>query len=148
MNVASLELCKELYELGGWGDVRDVWKYTEPMSTDIKYGTRKDGDRWCYSIQKGPMRSWNLNEVSVWPAYDLGYLLRKLPEYVKLFRNNMGVYYCAAVTDSYRHPDNRLGEPDSAHKWYMADTPEDAAAKLTVELFKQGVLTKSEQENH
>ena len=79
MNVSSRELCEKLYELSGWGDPKQGWKYTEPMSTDIKYGIRKDGDRWCYSVQKGPISHWDTDEVSVWPAYDLGYLLRKIP---------------------------------------------------------------------
>lgn len=50
MNVARLELCKELYELSGWWD--------------------EDDDNYYPSTSSQPKNI---------PAYSLGYLLRKLP---------------------------------------------------------------------
>jgi hypothetical protein len=66
MNVASLEPCKELYELSGWNDT-EFW-YAETLNE--------------------PPHNWTLgnNRLTIGmtggrqlPAYDLGYLLRKLP---------------------------------------------------------------------
>jgi hypothetical protein len=130
-NVASLELCKELLELSGWDDTKQVWKYTEPMSTDIKYGVREDGDKWCYSVQPHSMKSYNLNEVSVWSAYDSGYLLRKLPAELLLTKLRNG-----DVRFQIKH--------HTAEKLYgvLADTPEDALTQLAIQLFKSGELTK------
>lgn len=74
-----------------------------------------------------------------YPAYDLGYLLRKLPEtmeriyHLTLTRAGEGDY-------SWRcgYVDGTFIEGPSIY----ADTPEDAACKLAIELFKQGVLRK------
>lgn len=60
------------------------------------------------------------------PAYSLGYLLRKLP-------NDSEVYRASTYEANY-YPNP--GEPIS----FEADTPEDACAKLAIELIKQGVL--------
>lgn len=109
-NVASLELCKELYELSGW----------EPLD----YGV----------LEKAAFGH---------PVYDLSYLLRKL-----------------ARPHSYGHDIQLTYTHDLEHKWQAAvhyiphtnyvaescDTPEDAACKLAIELFKQGVL-KRDQSN-
>lgn len=52
MNVANKELCKELYDVSGWGDGPDMQKLD-----------------WLDYYD-----SWSV------PAYPLGYLLRKLPD--------------------------------------------------------------------
>lgn len=112
MNVASLELCKELYELSGWDDTAR----RHPSVHD----KRED---------------WP-------PAYTLGYLLRKLSQ--------------AEIGVSIRYVDSPHGVDlrEWLHKFIayapwmaqgdypFADIPEDAAAKLAIELFKQGVLKK------
>ncbi|CAB4132348.1 hypothetical protein UFOVP253_8 [uncultured Caudovirales phage] len=167
---ASKELCEELFKLSGWQfdeenrHIRKVW--IESFSTSEMGQGHEDYDKTPanerrqyhigdYKVQDNPRNFIGIPENVPWgwanryyeetvkrsfPAYDLGYLLRKLPDYVKLFRNNYGKYYCAAVTGGFRHPDNQLGQPDTAHDWYIADTPEDAAAKLAIELFRQGIL--------
>lgn len=61
------------------------------------------------------------------PSYDLGYVLRKLPPGSRVFRATNGSW--AAVRSSHA-------------KATWTETPEDAAAKLAIELFKQGILTK------
>lgn len=147
MNVASLKLCKELYELSGW-DNTELYHaqsiFDEPVELS-RYRTQKDLDDeqgtgkllvWSYSgVEIGSFK-WTI------PAYDLGYLLRKLPAW---FRN--GEFYLSndgaeklGWTAGYMKEDN-----DGYLYWTMselADTPEDAACKLAIELFKQGVLTK------
>jgi hypothetical protein len=99
MNVASLELCKALYELSGWAG-------------DDSFGDMDSGK-------------------SATPAYDLGYLLRKLPQGTHIVKNtgDKPDYSCW----SYLHEN-----VDTVR----ADTPEDAACMLAIELFKQGVLKK------
>lgn len=64
------------------------------------------------------------------PAYDLGYLMRILPSmaYVQVALEG----YVAAVQ-----------ETELVHKYpCFGDTPENAACKLTIELFNQGFLIR------
>lgn len=126
MNVASLELCRELYELSGWEQTR-FWYAKDLAPSDPDIFQPADPHR---------------NRYADVPAYDLGYLLRKLPLKVKdeyqgdvfgvRLRQTGGtgwiVYY---------------GEPGKSTEMHFnsADTPEDAAAKLAIELLKSGVLT-------
>lgn len=129
--VANRELCKELYGLSGW-----------------------DGTEWWRHSLTGTMISAKekVYQGSDVPAYDLGYLLRKLPspadfdadhcyrefdcsqpEY--LFLGYMGrsqsAWSCQYQVEEY----------PIEHLMAEADTPEDAAASLAIVLFKQGVLT-------
>lgn len=118
MNVASQQLCKELYELSSW-ETDDGWDY----AGKFRYGLFS-------SPHENPSRSV--------PAYDLGYLLRKLEPitesgvlgrlYVEYARDlATGMHYYAAFNSATLD-----AQP--------ADTPEDAACKLAIELFKQGIL--------
>lgn len=102
VDVASLPLCKELYELSGW-----------------------DNDLLSHNQRA--------------PRYTLDYLLRKLPKkledgwltltpMVNRGKDDWGISY---DTDEGEN----LG-------FQYADTPANAAAKLAIELFKQGVLTR------
>lgn len=107
MNVASLPLCKELYELSGW-----------------------DGVTQYHSVADAPDNI---------PAYDLGYLLRKLPNSLpfKFYGGNSTNPYTFQLRKNKAYwlacyPSTELQE--------AADTPEDAAAKLAIDLFKQGIL--------
>jgi hypothetical protein len=107
MNVASLSLCRELYELSGWDD---------PDASNDATGS--------------------VTEAPVWVSrYTLGFILRKLP----------GCSITHLKNGSFRAKYNRYN-PDMPTKNIRpfrqeADTPEDAAAKLAIELFKQGVLS-------
>lgn len=113
MNIASLELCKELWRLSGW-------------TTD-----------WHYIAEKNPgiivAASWREHEGEkyICPAYDLGYLLRKLGDLLNL--------------DLMLYTEDGKWRADVEQDYSMkADTPEDATCKLAIELFKQGVLTAEE----
>lgn len=144
IDTASLKLCKELYKLSGWEDTYFFIRHHKPNGATLVM------ERQTMTNESLRFRGRNPPEVQkrfeeendFWPAYDLGFLVRKLPDYVKLFRNNEGQYYSAAVTANFRHPRNPLGSPDDAHQWYISDTPEDALSKLAIELFKSGVLVK------
>lgn len=122
MNVASLELCKELYELSGWWESTENW-----------YVPNNDAYKARHESVRGPENfEWQ------YPAYDLGYLLRKLPRRrpddvfsgVQLMTVDDETWAC------------RIAAPKHDFVWGVAGTPEDAAAKLAIELFKKGILNK------
>lgn len=111
MNVASLDLCKRLYELSGWDDVNATWQ---------DFGT----DQFPL-FQVVTNERMSVGGGMEFPAYDLGYLLRKLPNWTnieKWHEKAEGGLYLAR------------GEDDLPHQ-YKADAPEDAAAKLCIGLF-------------
>lgn len=122
-NVASLELCRELYELSGWGDTEhhwwpDWWTSGGKATANIK------------PIDLDPKI-----EADLIPAYDLGYLVRKLPEQTSVYRyENVWV--------ANRENERRTGYPAIIE----ADTPENAVASLAILLFQQGILTQPEPE--
>ncbi len=64
MNVASLELCKELYKLSGWNDLEDAWHKGSPINGG-DYVSAYHGEDYE-------------KKLFLAPAYDLGYLLRNL----------------------------------------------------------------------
>jgi hypothetical protein len=121
VNVASLELCSELYELSGWGS-QEFW-WTEVADYPF------DRNKWIAHNQGNIPRKY--------PAYDLGYLLRKLPAMID--------GDCVTLTHADKWGASYEGLRGGAlmsRFIQSADTPEDTAAKLAIELFKQGVLTK------
>lgn len=125
MNVASLELCTELYGLSGW-EANHEWGFI---------AAHAETDPEPYEIDNGE---------PVCPAYDLGYLLRQLEnieETIILRYNNparMGAVALPQWNGQYTVATARMQQGD----YPIGDTPEDATAKLAIELFKQGILTK------
>lgn len=116
MNVASQKLCEELFELSGW------------TNTDNGYFLLHDG---TYRVHNFPKCKF--------PAYDAGFLLRKLPYkigngkwsiWLRLGKTINGYSACYMGSDLV---------PNHAHN---ADTPENVLCSLAIELFKQGVLSK------
>ena len=126
MNVASLSLCKDLYQRSGW-------KGTDYFYQFIEYSDLSTGYYLINPVLETPLHA------NAYPAYDLGFLLRRLPRqaWQKDFYLLVSDSEWVAGYDS-KHP---TGLPRSA----FADTPEDAACKLCVELFKKGILKKSGQ---
>lgn len=120
MYVTSLEVSKELYELSGW----------DGTSFFHAEGYERDSYKRVLYTGGNPSNEamWGANHT---PVYDLGYLLRKLPNWYEwsLSQDPDGFY-------TMWHDGLEVGG-----RW-DADTPEDAAAKLAIELFKQGVLKK------
>ena len=114
MNVANLELCRELHELSGWED------------TYLAYVSQTTGEQHVLAADGSFGENWDFD----W-AYDLSYLLRKLPVHTKLWAERPDNWHA--------HFDDKDGLMQGLHVTY--DTPEDAAAKLCVELIKQGLLT-------
>jgi hypothetical protein len=129
MNVASLSLCKELAEF--WDANKELTDYVwiKPTSDDWTLMRREDVHGAPYQIV----------------APDLGYLMRQLPAYLK----REGIECRLEVSPT--------GYKGKATEWAAAyvdiagrfipflggaDTPENAAVKLCIDLFKNGVLTK------
>lgn len=106
MNTASLELSKELYELSDWYDMTYVYARGGALAL-----RRIDIDQHVNHVFEEP------------PAYDLGFLLRKLPNNTRIEKDDHGYYVV-------RH-------------WIATDgfvEAADAAATLAIELIKQGIL--------
>ncbi len=124
MNVANLELCKELYEVSGW--------------SGSEFYFNGAGQRFYLK----PIRRQEPLATYETPAYDLGYLLRKVPHrepgnerFILTLSPEWSIRYEQLTIEGYVD----FGE---VHFLHEADTPEDAACKLAIELFNQGVLTK------
>lgn len=95
---------------------------SEELSKELHKLSNWEGDD--FMVENGTL-------VSV--SYSLGYLLRKLKNLPIALDSNFGEGWRAS-----EFHDNEVSFE------FTADTPEDAAAKLCVELFKQGVLNKKE----
>lgn len=143
MNVASLELCKELYEISGWrNDVKTGW------FSGLKDDPRPFVSEW-----------WGDEDGFVCPAYSAGYLLRKLPRAVDRDGRTWGLSletcdghpdllwmadYVSLPPDRRIVPANmyyftgRPGRADLCH----ADIAEDSLALVAIGLFTEGVLTR------
>lgn len=122
MNTASLNLCKKLYELSGWNEPSEGW-YKDNNEEWI-------GVRALYDHKPGGDINVDTRSNFISPAYDLGYLLRKLPLGTELTKGTKGYF----IAPPYQYRKRSMAE--------YFDTPEDAACKLAIELFKQGVLKK------
>lgn len=127
MNTASLELCKELFELSGWGLDGD---FRESMF-------------WWFD-NGGDWKAQYLHESTVGriqhPAYDLGYLLRKLP--TDQVKEHLHYSLNLLYANSYSHWVCGYGgtRPIKGLTREYSVNPENATAKLAIELIKQGVI--------
>lgn len=120
MHTASLELCHQLHELSGWDD--DM----------LNHNTWYDD------------KSIVNNGVST-PRYPLGYLLRLLPVSLEFgyYKGNSGNPYSLQLR---RNKSYWLCCYPVTDLQCSGDTPENAACKLAIELFKQGILTPDGEE--
>lgn len=127
MHVASLELCKELHELSGWRDTELIYArngYYEPIVTKANHPEL--GHDWALECA----------------AYDLGYLMQKLPKTVKHpatgDEHTLGLSW---------HLDRGQWVADYERSMIphaYANTPEDAVTKVCIELIKAGLLKQQE----
>jgi hypothetical protein len=115
MNFANFELCRELYERSGW-----------LTGVDGNCYVSLTGERRGFEVR--PLTDTGNDRIQICPAYDLGYLLRRLPVGNVL----------TSVEDKWI--------ASSSPKVTTATTPEDAAAKLAIELFKQGIMQRGGDE--
>lgn len=134
-NVASLENSKRLYELSGWDGTRFVRCVWSGGTVQLLYMDSEDHRDMSRSVAQEYI-----------PAYDCGYLLRKLPH-----------------NDEYSFPEIHLDETKEKQIWFagyedtgreeygyklsaFADTPEDTLCLLAIKLFEQGILTNKLEE--
>lgn len=154
--VTSLELCKELYELSGWDGtlLRRITgdDHKRRFDADLVVHTVYEKVVGVYDAAVGCDECEGVYTDKTFPAYDLGYLLRKLPSVLGEGTNNVRDLHVAKAPDNYI-ADYMYRVPKNGRLWWHmydraplteADTPEDAACKLAIELFKQGVLTKEQ----
>lgn len=123
MNTASLELCKELFALCGWKETDYFYQYQEHEDASGGYSLVNPG-------LEAPLHA------TAYPAYDLGYLLRRLPQnsWVGYIDTSGQRGYAYAYTYAW----NEKGTDTQKIAGSQAATPEDAACKLAIELFQQG----------
>lgn len=129
MDVASLKLCEELHELSGWGgtpcNYHEAYLTKEMLVIPSGFGNLRLN-------RDGP-----INHIS--PAYTLGYLLRKLPQY----SGGMAFSLTHCRVDDTKDFWTAAYPLSNTYQTGVAETPEDAAAKLCIELFKSGILERS-----
>jgi hypothetical protein len=132
IGIASFELCKELSEISAWSNTEKYWYQDWLLQNSWKVGYLGQADEKTY------------------PAYDLGYLLRKLPKNITEFWGNgypaspclmfsgleWVIFYQSTMTGEH-NTDELFNQ--------FAETPEEAACLLALELFKQGVLKKAKK---
>lgn len=120
-DVASFELCSELFKLSRWKETADAY--------DVSYA-----DHWLRHIAEFPEDSRERAMVKMVPAYPLGYLLRKLPPFTKVYLDSVDrelAWRCVMPSPGY------IGATVVAR----GNTPEDAAVRLAISLFRRGVLS-------
>lgn len=128
-NFASHELSKELIVASGGTWLTDnVW----------------DSDNQWHFLRPGNLQNQGGIPDYNCPKYTLGYLLRKLPknyEQGKVGEAGYNKYLLTlyAVNDIWVI-EYMAVTSDEFTLAFNAETPEDAACKLTIELFKQGIL--------
>lgn len=168
MNVASLKLCKKLYTDTGWEYTEDhrciekVW--IESFSTsemgmgNDDYETTPLEERRQYHVGEYGVRDNPKNFIGVpesvpwgWanryyeetikrsvPAYDLDYILSKLPKTAK--HPVTGEDHTIGISWHITKKKWIADYERSMLPHAQADNPTDAVAKLAVELLKSGVL--------
>lgn len=122
MNTASLENCKKLYELSGWDDTYWIWSYSR-VGEEVSLHVR-DTDLELSDYQEA------------YPAYDAGYLLRKLQPVTK----DHGRLFVTTRDKG----DWTAGFSGTYDRWHddkgFGDIPEDAVCLLAIKLFEEGNL--------
>lgn len=127
-NVASLELSRELYGFSKWVGTTFMWRGANDKNNPT---------RFVCCDNKPYLKTDTLRPEDI-PAYDLGFLIRKLPkdvelqaEYPHLIKSDVGWYA--------GYPGNTKGLDI-----FNADTPENALASLAIILIKQNILVVKE----
>jgi len=142
-DVASLELSRELYKLSGWKDTIYWWRFHK-LNKLSKLYTFNEMDNDRYRFRNSPETPRFNEENEFFPAYDLGYLLRKLEASEK----TIGIEYHSLEQPLSMDLKEWAGlytasTADMPQREYpYAGVPEDAAGKLCIELFKRGILKR------
>lgn len=139
--VASLELCKELYELSGWTNAEYIWDNSPSFEDGLIESTAKS-QGFDVKAERTPVtKTRYASKDFICPAYSLSYLLRKLPAHILSAKHEEQTWLFVEKDDDGYGAGYQTITGETWELYYPADTPEDAACKLATELFKQGVLT-------
>lgn len=148
MNVASLELSKKLYEaFPEWNDTEKEW--VRPSMRALETG--REDEPFLVPRSRIEPASMSHSTRSVCPAYDTDFLLDKLPAAITPAVDNKNVaikdmntyfLFVQRSPDYYIASYNIIGNSLKFLFMKTADTPEDAACLLAIELFKQGILQR------
>ncbi len=117
--VAKFELCRELYELSGWGWANYYYRiFNEPPVVQVQLGKSQNG-------------------VHI-PAYETWYLIGQLPQKVDGAR----LVIAGMPMSDYWGCAYLYGLNISFDASQIADTLENALCGLAIVLWKFGILTK------
>ncbi len=142
MNVASLEICKSLYELSGLDYPTIYWQEDFYEDGSVNWNLYHDNEN-------------KLRTGRSVPAYDAGYLLRILP-YNFIAE---GAHYNGDYQDNLFYLDINFNSNQDAKYSFLysngeeslyftpSNTPEDALALLAIKLYENGILKKGELED-
>lgn len=143
MDVASRELCEELYKLTEWGDTSFYWRCDFSV-----YRSQEWKNTIIYAVHK----NWELGGSFIpgteearlyYPAYDLSFLLRKLPKQIKFVGGSPAAVWWNQKLGKWQTGYTRhiQGSDNQKSHYFEAETPEDAVAKLAISLIKAKVLS-------
>ena len=152
MNTASLELCKELYELSWWDNDRTLtWQHVKRSVHNDEWEELGSEDRVLDHHQIKDY-NWENKHDAVYseficPAYDIGYLMRKLPDSIwsDKYEQKASLWTRKNLSDYsvwYWVGNSKDGSGTSSEYSAVADTPENALCRLAIELFKTGILKR------
>lgn len=135
---ASLELCKELYELSGWGETLAYYEQSDGIPPGEPY--------IVYPELIKQYGLWGTQEVKVrTPAYDAGYLLRKLPRVIEEMDSLKFLSVEPSPISSREweagYSDENYDKPEFV---CYSETVEDCLASLAIELFKENIIKRGE----
>jgi hypothetical protein len=136
-DVASVNVCKELDRLVDFANTAYIWRIHKATG-DAALMLRSETEPNLSSLVGQTMR----NDFAFVSAPDLGFLIRKLPDWIEIdgvsrYTFRLEVTYDHQWWASYSHTNDIQT---------YADTPENAVAKLAIQLLKQGVIKKEEKE--
>lgn len=131
MNVSNLENSRKLYELTWWTD------------TDMRYRVYKriENENYKPHVRLVYGKSHiDTKTGETCPAYDAGYLLRKLPKSFVSQEHRCTIYLTLEWLGDEKWAASYQLDTDSISYEQKEDTPEDALALLAIKLFEEGVL--------
>lgn len=140
MNVADLDLCRELYELSGWVSPDLYYQYVGGKSSIELAAHGYEKEKWVTGV-------YDSDVILSLPAYDLGFLIRKLPA---LYFEEGEVYQLTLLKGSaVKYQAYSLRKKKLVDRFAQVgeeDELENLTAKLAIELFKAGILTRDSKE--
>lgn len=146
---ASPDVCRELHEATGWSGTGQVWNIGRRGTSIVthysrgipRYANNGPVEDYCDISQTADTigRS-GVKELVTVPAYDLGFLLRRVPPKVPSGPGEFGLFVLEVDNGGrwFAGYNASFGSPSA-----VADTPEDAVTALCVVLAHKGLVAAS-----